>query len=100
MGAASPAEVEHNNRRPNAGPPPATPDSNARISGSRDGSQVGATAFTQVPQRLLSKVIQPASRDIVDELPVPLVSIELGEPGPKHGEIPCGELADCVADVL
>jgi hypothetical protein len=53
----------------------------ARTSGSRGGSQVGATPVAPVPQGLVGQGIQPALGDVALELAVPGRRVELGEPG-------------------
>src|SRR5258708_3328704 len=89
-----------NKRLPTAGPRLSGGGNSPRISGSRGGSQVGATPFARVPQGLVGQRIQPALGDILLELSVPGCGVELGEPGAERDQIVVGELADCILDLV
>jgi hypothetical protein len=73
-------------------------DSLARTSGWLGVSTVGAPPLAQIAQCLSSKRIKAARCDIFLDLPIPGGSVQLGEPGPEHGEVLRRKSPDCVLD--
>jgi len=51
-------------------------------------------------ERALGELVQPTARNICFELPIPMRSIELREPGAKLFKLGCGKSFDRAFDLL